>query len=372
MDEKSYRPAWVPEHAGQEFAIKILKKIDAQESGSAPNNKMPIRKKLEVKDYVEGVLASDRTVLARAITLIESGNQQHNLMAQQVLRKLLPYTGNSLRIGISGVPGAGKSSMIEELGLELIKQGHRVAVLAVDPSSSITLGSILGDKTRMEKLSRQNDCFIRPSPSSGTLGGVARKSRETILICEAAGYDVILIETVGVGQSEITVRSMVDFFLLVMISGAGDELQGIKKGVIEIADALVVNKADGDNKMRAEMARAEYSQALKYLSPATRGWRTEAYCCSAYTREGLPELWQVIKNFEDITKSSGYFEQRRKNQSLEWVFKMIEEHLLENFYNNPLVKSELPVLKENILSESILPTEASEKLLKIFYESKSI
>ena len=247
----------------------------------------------------------------------------------------------------------------------LINQGHKVAVLTVDPSSSITRGSILGDKTRMEKLSRENNCFIRPSPSGGALGGVARKSRETILVCEAAGYDIILVETVGVGQSEITVRSMVDFFLLIMISGAGDELQGIKRGVIEIADALLVNKSDGENQKKAEIARSEYAHALHYLKPATEGWDTPVKTCSALTGKGIEDAWMMIENFVELTKRTNIFEQRRKEQSIEWVHRLIEEELKNEFYNNEKVKSMLPGIKEELLAGKILTIEAAKKLLSI-------
>ncbi|MBI9073212.1 MAG: methylmalonyl Co-A mutase-associated GTPase MeaB [Melioribacteraceae bacterium] len=370
----SYRPDWHPENAGEEFAIRIVKGVEGGHDGlstkktsvNKTNSLVKKRPMLNIDDYVKGVLENDRTLLARTITLIESNSEIHNKTAQKVLQQLLPHAGKSLRIGITGVPGAGKSTMIEALGMYLISLGYKVAVLAVDPSSSVTKGSILGDKTRMEKLSREKDCFIRPSPSSGTLGGVTRKSRETMLVCEAAGYDVILIETVGVGQSEITVRSMVDFFLLVMIAGAGDELQGIKKGVIEIADALVVNKADGDNETKAKISAADYSNALHYLSPATGGWKTEAYTCSALTGKGISELWDVIKKFEKIVMDSSVFDKRRKDQTIEWVFNMIEEELKEQFYNNENVKSQFPALKAKILSEKILPTSAAKMLLDIY------
>ena len=328
------------------------------------------KKKLNVDDYVNGVINNDRTLLARTITLIESNSQAHHKLSQEVLNEILPHTGKSLRIGITGVPGAGKSTFIEALGMYLIENGHKVAVLTVDPSSTVTKGSILGDKTRMEKLSKEPNCFIRPSPSGGTLGGVTRKSRETILVCEAAGYDAILIETVGVGQSEVTVRSMVDFFLLVMIAGAGDELQGIKKGVIELADALLINKADGDNIKRAKMAKAEYSMALHYLQPATKGWTTKAYTCSSITSDGITEIWKVVKEFEKLTKDSCVFDERRKEQSMQWIFSMIEESLKDKFYNDENVKKELPSVKEMILNGTLVPTSAAERLLEIFHSTK--
>jgi len=262
-------------------------------------------------------------LLARAITLIESNSPKHMELAQAVLQRILPYSGNSIRVGITGVPGAGKSTFIEAVGCSLCQKGHKLAVLAVDPSSSITRGSILGDKTRMENLSREKNAFIRPSPSGGTLGGVTRKSRETLLLCEAAGYDIILVETVGVGQSEITVRSMVDFFLLVVLTGAGDELQGMKKGVMEIADAILVNKADGDNKQKAEMVKVDYDRMLHYLRPATEGWQTKAYTCSAITGAGIPELWQVIHTFREkmmenhVFLTAGRF--KRWNGFMPWL-----------------------------------------------------
>jgi LAO/AO transport system kinase len=308
----------------------------------------------------------DRNILARTITLIESNNPNHHNTAQKVLTKLLPYSGKSLRIGITGIPGAGKSTFIESLGMYLIKQGHKVAVLTVDPSSTVTKGSILGDKTRMENLSKEKNCFIRPSPSGGTLGGVTRKSRETITICEAAGFDIILIETVGVGQSEVTVRSMVDFFLLVLIAGGGDELQGIKRGIMELVDAILINKADGDNEKKANLSKSDYNNALHYLQPATKGWTAQAYTGSALAGKGVIDLWEVIKNFETTIKKSGVFEQRRKDQSIEWIFRMVEDSLRDEFYNNEYIQKAISTIKEEIEKDKITPTLAAEKLLKIY------
>ncbi|NIM11223.1 MAG: methylmalonyl Co-A mutase-associated GTPase MeaB [Candidatus Aminicenantes bacterium] len=370
-DEQSYLPDWAPKDGGDAFAVRVKKGIETHSFvKKTPASTPKKRSELTVDEYVNGVLKNDKTVLARAITLVESNAPEHYEKAREVLKRLLPHSGKSLRVGITGVPGGGKSMLIETLGCQLIDQGHKIAVLTVDPSSTITKGSILGDKTRMEKLSRLQGCFIRPSPSGGTLGGVTRKTRETILICEAAGYDVVLIETIGVGQSEIAVRSMVDFFLLVMIAGAGDELQGIKKGVMELADALMVNKADGRNKAHALRAKNEYAMALKYLAPATKGWETKAYTCSALTGEGIREIWENIKTFERITKQTGVFKERRQRQSIDWVFSMIEDYLKENFYSNPSVQKELPIIKEKLLKGDLLPTTAAENLLKAYYLSE--
>ncbi len=367
MDEKEnkYKPDWTPENAGKEFAVRVVKGMQPNKNAT-PNSKR--RNDLTVEELTEGVLKNDRVILARAITLVESQSEEHRRKAASILENILPHTGKSIRIGVTGVPGAGKSTLIETFGLYLIKHGHKLAVLTIDPSSALSKGSILGDKTRMEKLSGDENCFIRPSPSGGTLGGVARKTRETISVCEAAGYDVIIIETVGVGQSEITVRSMVDFFLLVLIAGAGDELQGIKKGIIELADMIAINKADGDNKQKAELARAEYENALHYLRSDDGGWRPKTVTCSALTGEGVPQIWKEIQRFKEIMQNSGEFEKRRSEQNLEWMFTLLEESIKQKFYSHPKVRTALSSLREKVKKGKLLPTKAADELLSAFYE----
>lgn len=374
MSNKSDRPEWAPENAGEAFASRVMHGVSGGHdglpgtAGAEPRASRPgpRRRRLSVQEYVDGVRAGDRNVLGQAITLVESNAAAHMEAAQEVLRRVIPFSGHSIRVGITGVPGAGKSTFIEALGLYLCDKGHRVAVLAVDPSSKVTGGSILGDKTRMELLSRDTRAFIRPSPSSGTLGGVTRKSRESILVCEAAGFDVILVETVGVGQSETTVRSMVDFFLLLMIAGAGDELQGIKKGIMELADGLLVNKADGDNKTRALAAKAEYNRALHYLAPATDGWQTRAYACSAVSGEGIPEIWAVIEDFRQKTLSSGVLEKRRRAQTMDWVYSMVEEHLRASFFQHAGVERIRAEIEHDVMWGRMPPTVAVQHLIREF------
>jgi len=326
----------------------------------------PKRRTPALTEYIEGVKKGNRALLAQAITLIESKNNLHQQLAQKLLTALLPDSGRSIRIGITGVPGAGKSSLIESIGTTLCQKGHKVAVLAVDPTSTLTHGSILGDKTRMENLSREPNAFIRPSPSGGTLGGVAARSRETMLLCEAAGYDVILVETVGVGQSEVTVRTLVDLFMLVLIPGGGDELQGIKKGVVELADLVVINKADGDNEFKASLARSEYEKALHYQNPITEGWVPRALACSAYTGSGLPELWQTVLDFFKVTQESGVLAKRRHSQKISWMKNLCEDGLVRLFYTHPEVQAELPKL-ENLVSEGkVLPADGMNILIELF------
>lgn len=374
MSHSTYKPEWAPKNCGDAFACRVMTGVDGGHDGMPDSKTMPAgksapvakRRILSVDEYVQGVLSGNRMILSRAITLIESNAPAHFEIAQQVLKELLPHTGRSIRVGITGVPGAGKSTFIEALGCRLCGQGNKVAVLAVDPSSTVTKGSILGDKTRMELLSKQPLAFIRPSPSSGTLGGVTRKSRETLLLCEAAGFDVILVETVGVGQSETTVRSMVDFFLLVVLTGAGDELQGMKKGVMELADAILINKADGDNKQRALVARADYDRILHYLRPATKGWGTHAYTCSALTGEGIGEIWNVVEKFRENTQGSGIFTARRRKQTLSWVYTMVEEHLRGLFFQDPDVTACRMGIENQVVAGEISATMAVQQLIRAF------
>ena len=313
--------------------------------------------------YAQGVIGRNRLVMAKAITLIESILPEHQELSRQVMDALLPHTGKAVRLGITGVPGAGKSTFIESFGTMLTEKGHRVAVLAVDPSSPRTGGSILADKTRMEKLSVNEKAFIRPSPSGGTLGGVARKTRETMMICEAAGYDVILVETVGVGQSEVAVASMVDFFLVLMIAGAGDELQGIKKGVLELADAITVNKADGDNIERAKLARAQYETAMHLLSPPSPDWSTPVLMCSSLTGSGLGEIWEAALKHRKIMNDKGELERKRNEQSRLWMWALVKEGLEEWFSKNAQVVNLLPLIEREVVSGKITATSGAARIL---------
>lgn len=326
----------------------------------------PRRATLSAAGYADGVLSGDRAKLARAITLIESRNPDHQQMAQDMLVKLLPKTGASLRIGISGLPGAGKSTFIDAFGTMLTGAGHKVAVLAVDPTSSRSGGSILGDKTRMARLAIDPAAFIRPSPTGGTLGGVARATREAILVCEAAGYDIILVETVGVGQSEITVAEMVDFFLVLMIAGGGDELQGIKKGVLEIADMIAVTKADGDNATRAKLAAADYQHALRIVTPASPTWTPPVVTVSAMLNQGLDTLWEKIEQHKKLLAASGERAAKRKNQMIRWMWAMVEDRLMTRLKSAPKVKALVPKLEKAIDAGEITPTLAVEQILKAF------
>ena len=329
-----------------------------------PNLVRRKRRILSVDDYVEGILKGDRVILSRAITMVESANPDHLSTAQAIIERCLPHSGNSLRIGITGVPGVGKSTFIESFGTMLTSLGHKVAVLAIDPSSERTKGSILGDKTRMETLSVDKNAFIRPSPSGSTLGGVARKTRESIILCEAAGFDIILVETVGVGQSETVVKSMVDFFLLLMLAGAGDELQGIKRGIMEMADGLVINKADGDNKSKAVGAQAQYRAALKLFPRNESQWSVPVEVCSALEHFALDKVWTMIQQYTALTKGNGYFERNRTEQFVNIFYSWINFTLQNNFFNNDFIQKEIERVLPLIRDKRISPYKAASQLIE--------
>ena len=318
-------------------------------------------------EMVDGILKGDVTVLSRAVTLIESLVPEHQVVAQEVIEKCLPYSGNSRRIGITGVPGAGKSTSIDVFGLHVLEKGGKLAVLAIDPSSERSKGSILGDKTRMEKLSVHPDAFIRPSPSAGSLGGVARKTRETIVLCEAAGFNNIFVETVGVGQSETAVHSMVDFFLLIQLAGTGDELQGIKRGIMEMADGIVINKADGDNIDRARLAQAQFRNALMLFPPTASGWKPEVITYSGYYALGINEVWDMIDRYFEFVEGNGYFDQRRREQSRYWMYETINEKLRNDFYNFQGMERHLGNLEQQVLANHLSSFVAARKALDFYY-----
>ncbi len=321
------------------------------------------RKRYSVDEFVAGILAGDRTILSQAITLAESSLPEHYDTIQAIIEKCLPYSARSIRIGITGVPGAGKSTFIESFGLYITGKGRKLAVLAIDPSSGQTKGSILGDKTRMEKLSTHPDAFIRSSPSAGTLGGVARKTRETIILCEAAGFDTIIVETVGVGQSETAVHSMVDFFLLLMLTGAGDELQGIKRGIIEMADAIAITKADGQNKLTAEAARVLYQNVLHLFPIPSSGWKPAVLTCSALDNRGISDLWECITDYVSYTTKNGFFGECRKKQEVIRMHDSINDFLSNSFYNNSEVKSLIPKIEKQLYEGKITSYKAALTLI---------
>jgi len=349
-------------------ALFVMDGVAANHDGMNFAKPKKFRKKkqesFDIPALASEVLSGSRLHLSKAITLIESSNREHKERGQALLQELLPHTGKSVRIGITGVPGAGKSSFIEAFGTMLCATGKKVAVLAIDPSSSLSGGSILGDKTRMEELVKQPNAFVRPSPSAGTLGGVHKKTRETMLLCEAAGYDVILIETVGVGQSETYVRGMVDFFLLLVLTGAGDELQGMKKGIMELADGIVVHKADGDNVRAAKKTVAEYKQILHFLQPATPGWSSTSLPVSSIEKTGLDKVWEMIENFEEKVKTGGYWSNRRHKQTKEWFESMITDHLIDSFYGDPVKKELVRELEHQILQGQLTVTQGVDKIFE--------
>jgi len=328
------------------------------------------RKNYSVNEYLEGILAGNRTILSQAITLTESTRREHYDTAQFIIEKCLPYSAKSLRIGITGVPGAGKSTLIETFGMYLTGLGRKLAVLTIDPSSGQTKGSILGDKTRMEKLSVNPLAYIRPSPSAGTLGGVARKTRETIILCEAAGFDTILVETVGVGQSETEVHSMVDIFILLMLAGAGDEIQGMKRGIMEMADLVAITKADGPNKLTAEGARVTYQNAINLFPPAQSGWKPQVVTCSAKENRGIAELWKIISDYEMLVRNSGYFEDFRREQAVIRMHNTINEYLQASFYNNEEVRIYLPMIERQLSEGRITSYSGAISLVNKYFKKE--
>ena len=359
-----------PENDQQYIGLTVNSGVAQPPSVNPYLHKRPKRKPLPTAgELVEGILKGDVTVLSRAVTLVESLSADHQAIAQEVIEKCLPHSGRSRRLGITGVPGAGKSTSIDVFGLHVLRNGGKLAVLAIDPSSERTKGSILGDKTRMEKLAVHPSAFIRPSPSAGSLGGVARKTRETIVLCEAAGYDNIFVETVGVGQSETAVHSMVDFFLLIQLAGTGDELQGIKRGIMEMADGIVINKADGDNIDRARLAQAQFRSALHLFPPTASGWSPEVLTYSGYFELGIPEVWDMIDRYFAFVTANGYFERRRSEQSRYWMYETINEQLRARFYNNEAVAARLIAEEAEVLANRRSSFVAAKDVLD-FYFSK--
>jgi LAO/AO transport system kinase len=359
------------EQDGQNFesALKVNEGIEKPSSISPYVHAHKKRKRILSKDeYVSGILSGDRVVMSMAITLIESSLPSHYAFAQEIVNACLPHSGQSIRIGITGVPGVGKSTFIESFGKLLTSKGHKVAVLAIDPSSERSKGSILGDKTRMEDLSVDENAFIRPSPSAGSLGGVARKTREIIVLCEAAGFDRIIVETVGVGQSEISVHSMVDFFLLLMLSGAGDELQGIKRGIMEMADLLVVNKADGDNVEKANLAKTQYTSAMRLFPLSESKWQAYAETCSALNHQGIENILNIVQNYVTLTKGNGFFVEKRNKQAVYILKEFIQRHLNQNFYMAKQIKTKLMEMELDVAKGNISPYNAGQLLLEKYFE----
>lgn len=359
-----------PENSEEYKGLTVNKGIE-QPSSVNPylkNRPRARRQELTVGQYVEGIVQGNITILSQAVTLVESVKPEHQAVAQEVIERCLPYAGNSVRIGISGVPGAGKSTSIDVFGLHVLEKGGKLAVLAIDPSSERSKGSILGDKTRMEQLSVHPNSFIRPSPSAGSLGGVARKTRETIILCEAAGFGNIFVETVGVGQSETAVHSMVDFFLLIQLAGTGDELQGIKRGIMEMADGIVINKADGDNIDRARLAATQFRNALHLFPAPESGWTPQVLTYSGFYNIGVKEIWDMVDEYIAFVKENGYFEYRRNEQSKYWMYESINEQLKSNFYNNPQVVELLQQREEQVLRGELTSFVAAKSLLDIYYK----
>lgn len=350
-------------------ALEVAKGIE-QPPVVNPHFKKKPRRLLSTDDYVQGILDGNITILSQAITLVESLRPEHYAQAQEIIERCLPYAGKSVRIGITGVPGAGKSTFIEAIGNMITGLNHKLCVLAIDPSSERSGGSILGDKTRMETLVHNPDAFIRPSPSEGSLGGVARKTRETIVLCEAAGFDVVFVETVGVGQSETVVHSMVDMFMLLQIAGAGDELQGIKRGIMEMADLIAVTKADGSNIARAEVAKSHFVSALQLFPMPESGWRPKVYTCSSKEKKGLRDIWGGVEDFLKFTKQNGYFQGNRDRQSRYWMYETIDEALKDSFYRNEAIEGKLSEMEKEVLEHRKSSFVAAKELLDLYFGKK--
>ena len=348
-------------------ALNVTEGVEDQPIVS-PYFKRRKKRALSTDEYVEGILAGNITTLSQAITLVESSNPDHYAQAQEIIERCLPHAGRSVRIGITGVPGAGKSTFIEAIGNMVTSLRHKLAVLAIDPSSERSGGSILGDKTRMESICNNPAVFVRPSPSAGSLGGVARKTRETIVLCEAAGFDVIFIETVGVGQSETAVHSMVDLFMLLQISGAGDELQGIKRGIMEMADLMVITKADGENIHKAELARTQFQGALRLFPVPESGWRPKVYTSSAVTKAGLEEVWKGVEEYLDHIQRNGYFQHNRNRQNKYWMYETINEALRSSFYRDPAVEGKIAEYEQRVLDDKISSFIAAKELLDLYFK----
>ena len=357
-----------PENDPDYKGLQVNSGVTSQPSVNPYRRVHARRPQLTANDYVEGILKGNVSILGRAVTLVESRADAHQALAQEVIEKCLPYSGNSVRVGISGVPGAGKSTSIDVFGLHVLEEhGGKLAVLAIDPSSERSKGSILGDKTRMEKLSVHPKSFIRPSPSAGSLGGVARKTRETIVLCEAAGFDKIFVETVGVGQSETAVHSMVDFFLLIQLAGTGDELQGIKRGIMEMADGIVINKADGDNLERARLAATQFRNALHLFPAPESGWTPQVLTYSGFYNLGVKEVWDMVYKYIDFVKDNGYFEYRRNEQSKYWMYETINEQLRDSFYHNPQIEAMLTGKEKQVLQGNLTSFVAAKNLLDTYF-----
>ncbi|HSH19129.1 MAG TPA: methylmalonyl Co-A mutase-associated GTPase MeaB [Draconibacterium sp.] len=364
------------EHIENDHSFKGLKvNVGIQQPESVSNESVmrflkKSRNLLPADDYVKGILNGDITILSKAVTLVESANVKHQQLAQEVITKCLPHSGKSIRVGITGVPGVGKSTFIEALGSHITKTGGKLAVLAIDPSSERTKGSILGDKTRMEELAGDKNAYIRPSPSAGSLGGVARKTRETIILCEAAGFNHIFIETVGVGQSETAVHSMTDFFLLLMLAGAGDELQGIKRGIMEMADTLAINKADGNNAEKAQLAKIQYNNAIHLFPKKDSGWEPNVLTCSAKEKTGIKEVWEQIESYKSLTKQNGFFNYKRNQQATYWMHETIQEKLRRDFYDDEEIKRKIQELENLVLEDKISSFSAAGQLLQMYSRLK--